>query len=88
MELNFRWVDQKGKYLIKKNLLINRICIGNCVWNSFASRTSDISKRYVGEIYLPSVKIRNYYGETVEEVMSQIEKAAKAWFAHVLNEGK
>ena len=84
-KIRFKWVKTQAQYQSGGALLLNRIRVGNFYWNSMRSLgDKDDARRWVGQVDLPSLKIKRVYGATEEEVRSNMEKVVTNWFAEAL----
>ena len=56
-ELNFKWVEKKGRFDNGESLYLNRIKLGGYGWNSSRSKSDnpDDSINWTGELALPSL---------------------------------
>ncbi len=88
MKLNFRWKIQTGEYQNGEDLILNRIHIASCSWNSGRSRDDDDSTRYVSNITLPSLsdKVARMYASSLEELKPRVEKTIINWFTEALKQ--
>ena len=86
MKLNFKWVEKKAQYQTGDFLYLNRICLASYDWNSSRSKSEadDESKRWSGQISLPSLKNKDVYGESPEAIKVKIEQVVTSWFREAL----
>jgi hypothetical protein len=84
----FKWKQLTGTYQNGEDLLLNKIYIASCIWNSGRSRDADDSTRYVSNITLPSLsdKVKRMYASSLEELKPKVEKVITHWFDEALKQ--
>lgn len=87
MKLDFKWIENKGRFSSGESVYLNRIRIGSYGWNS-ARRQGSGDPDYVGEITLPSLsaKTKRVYSDTQEEIKTKMEAVIKGWFKEAHSE--
>ena len=89
MKLNFQWKENRGLFQSGESLYLNAIRVGSYDWNGSRSKGNEETKddNYVGDIFLPSLKVKRVVGIDRDTVKDKIEKAITSWFSMAL-EGK
>ena len=77
--MNYIWRAKKFQYQSGEYLYLNRICVGGYSWNSYRSQGSEEANHYEGNIFLPSIKNKRVFADTVEEVKVKVEKIVNSW---------
>ena len=85
MKLNFHWKKKVGPFQTGESLYLNRIVVGGYYWNDTRPRgSSEEATTWNGIISLPSLKTKEVYGSTPDEVKTKIETVVKQWFKEAL----
>lgn len=89
--LNFKWVENKGRFQSGESLYLNRINIGSYGWNSGRVKSDGLgdSIDWAGELSLPSLgeKAKRVFGSNPDEVKAEVERVVISWFKEALKEG-
>ena len=87
--MNFTWKIKRGLYQSGQALYLNRIRVGGYGWNAFLPRGShDDSKRWQGEVSLPSLKTKDIFSFGEEIIRAKIEGVVSDWFKEALAHSK